>query len=67
MYYQLITNGCPSGYGFVRDYMGNKVFYGTIEECHDCLDDLNGWGWKHGKRKIRKGGDKNGSSESKRY
>ena len=42
--YQLITTGCPSGYGFVRDYMGNKIFYGPISECHDCIDELMGWG-----------------------
>ena len=38
--YQIITNGCPKGWGFVRDYMGNKIFYGTIKECMRCIDIL---------------------------
>ncbi|MBO7731062.1 MAG: hypothetical protein J6S67_00865 [Methanobrevibacter sp.] len=40
--FEIITNGCPDGYGFVRDYMGNKVFYGTVEECFSCIDNLMG-------------------------
>lgn len=64
--YQLITTGCPSGYGFVRDYMGNKIFYGPISECHDCIDELMGWGPVKRTAK-KKGGQKDGSSESNRH
>ena len=35
--YQIITNGCPKGWGFVRDYQGNKIFYGTIKDCKRCI------------------------------
>lgn len=38
--YEIVTNGCPDGYGFVRDYMGNKVYYGTLSECHSCIITL---------------------------
>ena len=31
--YTIIKNGCPSGYAFVRDFYGNKMFYGTIKDC----------------------------------
>lgn len=37
MYYQIVTNGCPKGYGFVRDYMGNKCYYGTLEQCEEFI------------------------------
>ena len=31
--YQMISNGCPSGYAFVRDWLGNKCYYGPVKEC----------------------------------
>lgn len=33
----LVKNGCPSGYAFVRDFYGNKMFYGTIKECKEFM------------------------------
>ena len=41
--YQLITKDCPKGWGYVRDYMGNLVYYGSIEECFKFIDDMMGW------------------------
>lgn len=40
MYYQMVTVGCPKGYAYVQDYMGNKIYYGTLEECLCCIDNL---------------------------
>lgn len=31
--YTIITTGCIRGYAFVRDHLGNKCYYGTIEQC----------------------------------
>lgn len=36
-FYQIIDNGCPDGFAFVRDYMGNKCFYGTMEKCKEYI------------------------------
>lgn len=44
MYQIWITNDCPKGWAYVRDYQCNLIFYGTIEECHQCIDDLMGFG-----------------------
>ena len=40
--YQIVKNGCPKGYAFVRDYMGNKCFYGTIEDCKEFIRVMEG-------------------------
>ena len=39
-YYEIITNGCCKGYAFVRDYMGNKCYYGTMKQCIQFIDDM---------------------------
>ena len=39
-YYEIITNGCRRGYAFVRDYMGNKCYYGTMKQCIQFIDDM---------------------------
>lgn len=39
--YHLERTGCPSGYAYVVDYMGNKMYYGSISDCKQCIDDLN--------------------------
>lgn len=31
--YTIIKNGCASGYAFVRDYLGNKCYFGPVDEC----------------------------------
>lgn len=31
--YQFYTKDCPKGWAYVRDYMGNLVYYGTEDEC----------------------------------
>ena len=38
MFYQLDRAGCPKGYAYVRDYMGNRVYYGPIS---DCIEFIN--------------------------
>lgn len=43
--YEIITVGCPDGYGFVRDYQGNKIYYGTLDECRECIGILVKTGW----------------------
>lgn len=35
--YTIVKNGCPSGYAFVRDYLGNKMYYGTIKDCKEFI------------------------------
>lgn len=44
--YQIITKDCPKGWGYVKDYTGNKIFYGTIEQCQECIDILLKTGWE---------------------
>lgn len=38
--FTIITNGCPSGFGFVRDHLGNKSYYGTIDECKKYIKSM---------------------------
>lgn len=35
--FQIIKEDCPKGWAYVRDYMGNKVFYGPEEECKQFI------------------------------
>lgn len=42
--YRIETSGCPKGYGYVKDYTGNKIFYGSIEQCKECISFLNNEG-----------------------
>lgn len=37
MFYQLDRVGCPKGYSYVRDYMGNRVYYGPISDCLEFI------------------------------
>ena len=38
--YQIVKDKFRSGYGYVRDYIGNLWFYGTIKECKSFISDL---------------------------
>lgn len=38
--YTIVKNGCPSGYAFVRDYLGNKMYYGTIKDCKFFIEQM---------------------------
>ena len=38
--YTIVKNGCPSGYAFVRDYLGNKMYYGTIKDCKEFIKNM---------------------------
>ena len=40
MYYQLDKSGCPKGYAYVKDFKGNRCFYGTIAECEAFIDQM---------------------------
>lgn len=31
----------PKGYAYVVDYQGNKVYYGSISDCRQCVEELN--------------------------
>lgn len=42
-YYEIVTNGCKKGWAFVRDYMGNKCFYGQLEACYQFINDMMGY------------------------
>ena len=41
-YYTLIKDGCPDGYAYVRDYMGNKCYYGTVDDCKAFIERMEG-------------------------
>lgn len=41
--YQITTKDCPKGCAYVRDYMGNLVYYGTIDDCFTFIDTVMGW------------------------
>ena len=44
MYYQIYkTADCPKGWAYVRDYQGNKVFYGEIEACNQFINNVTGF------------------------
>ena len=40
--FTLVTAGCPKGWAFVRDYMGNLVYYGSIEDCKAFIEHVGG-------------------------
>lgn len=40
--FSLLTVDCPDGFAYVKDYQGNKIFYGRLEECKKCIKDLTG-------------------------
>lgn len=50
--YTIVKNGCPSGYAFVRDYMGNKAFYGTIKECKQFIESMTQELYKYAKTHL---------------
>lgn len=35
--FQIVKEDCPKGWAYVRDYMGNKVFYGPEEDCKQFI------------------------------
>ena len=38
--YRIIEDKFRKGYGFVRDYIDNLWFYGTIEQCMKFVADM---------------------------
>ena len=43
MYQIYRTDDCPKGWAYVRDYQGNKVFYGELEACYQFIHDVTGY------------------------
>ena len=41
--FSIYTKDCPKGWAYVRDYTGNLVYYGPIEECFKFIDQMMGW------------------------
>lgn len=33
---------CPEGYAYVRDYMGNLCYYGSVEACKEFIKHMEG-------------------------
>ena len=31
--YKIIKDKCPSGYAYAVDYLGNKCYFGPVNEC----------------------------------
>lgn len=43
--YQIFVNSdCAKGWAFVRDYTGNLVYYGSVDDCKKFIDDVTGFG-----------------------
>lgn len=43
--YQIITNkDCEPGFCFVRDFLGNLIFYGTGKQCIEFIRSMEGGG-----------------------
>lgn len=40
--YTIVKEGCPKGWAFVRDYMGNLVYYGPIADCKEFIKAMEG-------------------------
>ena len=40
--YIIVKDGCRQGYGYVRDYVGNIWYYGTIKECKQFIKAIEG-------------------------
>ena len=38
--YTIIKDECRKGWGFVRDYVGNTWFYGTLKECKEFIKQI---------------------------
>lgn len=56
--YTLVTKDCPSGYAYVQDYQGNKIYFGPVEACKKCISHLTS---------RKKGGKKNVFTRSQRH
>lgn len=38
--YTIIKDESRKGWGYVRDYVGNTWFYGTIKECKEFINQI---------------------------
>ena len=38
--YSIVKDDFRKGWGFVRDYVGNTWFYGTIKECKEFIKQI---------------------------
>lgn len=35
--YRIDKAGCPKGWAYVVDYMGNRCYYGSIKDCEEFI------------------------------
>ena len=55
--YQIFVNSdCAKGWAFVRDYTGNLVYYGSVDDCKKFIDDVTGFGMED---KVQNVSDRN--------
>lgn len=38
--YQIIKDEGRKGFGYVKDYVGNTWFYGTLKECKEFISNI---------------------------
>lgn len=38
--YSIVKDDFRKGWGFVRDYVGNTWFYGTLKECKEFIKQI---------------------------
>ena len=38
--YQIIKDEGRKGWGYVKDYIGNTWFYGTLQECKEFISQI---------------------------
>ena len=40
--YRIEKAGCPKGWAYVVDYMGNRCYYGSIADCKEFIKAMEG-------------------------
>jgi len=40
--YRIDKAGCPKGWAYVVDYMGNRCYYGPIADCKEFIKAMEG-------------------------
>ena len=40
--YRIEKDGCPKGWAYVVDYMGNRCYYGPIADCKEFIKAMEG-------------------------
>lgn len=42
MFFRIVTTGCQKGYGVVKDFLGNTWFYGSLDDCQNFINNVEG-------------------------